>query len=336
MSASRFRRRAIAAIAATFALMVSACGADQATGGSDSAARTLRLDYAYYNVPSLVLKDKGWLEAELADRNVTVEWVLSAGSNKANENLNAGAIDISSTAGAAALVARANGVAHKTVGVFSQPEWAAIVVPKDSPLTSVSDLVGKKVAATKGTDPYFFLLQTLREAGLSGSDVEVVNLQHADGRAALERGDVDAWAGLDPITATSELQAGSRLLYRNIDFNSYGVLNASEKFIANNADLLEIVLNAYAKARAYVQENPDEASQILASQASIDVAVAAKVVKERTNFDTPLVPGEALLAVFDAIIPTLVAEGQVRSQAEVDAARDSLLDASYAQKVSLP
>jgi sulfonate transport system substrate-binding protein len=330
-------RRAFTAIAVTVALMVSACGAPQATGGSDGdATRTLRLDYAYYNVPSLVLKEKGWIEEELADKNVNVEWVLSAGSNKANENLNAGAIDISSTAGAAALVARANGVAHKTVGVFSQPEWAAIVVPKDSSLSSVSDLVGKKVAATKGTDPYFFLLQTLREAGLSGSDVEVVNLQHADGRAALERGDVDAWAGLDPITATSELQAGSRLLYRNIDFNSYGVLNASEKFIANNADLLDIVLSAYARARTYVQDNPDEASQILASQASIDVAVAAKVVKERTNFDTPLAPGDALLAVFDAIIPTLVAEGQVRSQAEVDAARNSLLDPAFAQRVSLP
>jgi sulfonate transport system substrate-binding protein len=335
MSAPSVSRRALL-ILASAAVILSGCGAQQSADGDDNAARTLRLDYAYYNVPSLVLKDKGWIEEELAEKNVTVEWVLSAGSNKANENLNAGAIDISSTAGAAALVARANGVAHKTVGVFSQPEWAAIVVPKDSALTSVADLAGKKIAATKGTDPYFFLLQTLREAGLSGSDVEVVNLQHADGRAALERGDVDAWAGLDPITATSELQAGSRLLYRNIDFNSYGVLNASEKFIANNADLLDVVLNAYARARAYVQENPDEASQILATEAKIDVAVAEKVVKERTNFDTPLVPGQALLAVFEAIIPTLVAEGQVRSQAEVDAARDSLIDGSFAERVSLP
>ncbi|MFD2356922.1 ABC transporter substrate-binding protein [Nonomuraea ferruginea] len=105
-------------------------------------------------------------------------------------------MDLGSTAGAAALQARANGTPIKTVGIYTRPEWAALVVAKDSPITEVSGLKGKKVAATKGTDPYFFLLQALEEAGLDGTDVEVVNLQHADGKTALERGDVDAWSGL--------------------------------------------------------------------------------------------------------------------------------------------
>lgn len=75
------------------------------------------------------------------------------------------------------------------------------MVAKNSPINAVADLKGKKVAVTKGTDPYFFLLQSLATAGLSPADIEIVNLQHADGKTALERGDVDAWSGLDPFMA---------------------------------------------------------------------------------------------------------------------------------------
>ena len=127
-----------------------------------------------------------------------VTWLFSQGSNKANELLSSGSADLASTAGAAALLARTNGVPLKVVYVFSKPEWTALVVPKGSPVKSVAELKGKRIAATRGTDPFFFLLRTLQANGLKQSDVELVNLQHADGRTALERGQVDAWAGLDP------------------------------------------------------------------------------------------------------------------------------------------
>lgn len=132
-----------------------------------------------------------------------------AGANKANSFLAANAVEFGSTAGSAALLARANENPIKTVYLFSRPEWTALVVGKDSPLTSVRDLKGKKIAATRGTDPWFFLLRSLRANGLDAGDVEIVELQHPDGRAALERGQVDAWAGLDPHMAASQLEAGS-------------------------------------------------------------------------------------------------------------------------------
>ncbi len=125
----------------------------------------VRLDYAYYNPSSLALRRHGWLEEALQEQGIGVEWVFSAGSNKANEYLRSEAIDFGSTAGAAALLARANGSPIKTVYIYSKPEWTALVVPADSPITAVADLKGKKVAATKGTDPYFFLLRSLNEAG---------------------------------------------------------------------------------------------------------------------------------------------------------------------------
>ncbi|GAA2524721.1 aliphatic sulfonate ABC transporter substrate-binding protein [Winogradskya humida] len=291
---------------------------------------TLRLDYAYYNPASLVLREQKWLETDLAAKGVTVTWQLSAGSNKANEGLRADALDVGSTAGAAALVARANGTPIRTISVFSQPEWAAVVVPKGSPITSVAGLRGRKIAATKGTDPYFFLLRALDEAGLKPADVTVVNLQHADGKTALERGQVDAWAGLDPLMAHSETDAGSKLIYRNVAFNSYGVLNARESFLAAHPELAQAVVNAYERARTWIQANPDQAVELYARDAKISPAVAKLVLTTRTRLDVDPVPGDAQRAVFEKILPVLIADGNVKSEESARTALDTLLEPKYA------
>jgi sulfonate transport system substrate-binding protein len=294
---------------------------------------TIRVDYAYYNPSSLVLRRFGWLEEELAADGVGVEWVLSAGSNKANEYLRSEAVDFGSTAGAAALLARANGSPIETVYIYSKPEWTALVVAADSPITSVAELAGKTIAATKGTDPYFFLLRSLHEAGLTEADVEIVNLQHGDGRVALERGQVDAWAGLDPHMAASELDAGSKLIYRNIDFNTYGFLNARSEFVAQYPQYAEKVIAAYERARAWILENPDEAAQILAEEASISLPVAERELFERTVLDMSPVPGDEHAEVLRAVIPILVAEDQVRPDTDVEAVIGELLSPEIAQTV---
>jgi sulfonate transport system substrate-binding protein len=197
----------------------------------------------------------------------------------------------------------------------------------------VAELRGKKIAATKGTDPYFFLLRSLNEAGLSQADVEVVNLQHADGRTALERGDVDAWAGLDPMMAASELDAGSKLLYRNIDFNTYGFLNANETFISQYPELTATVLQAYERARAWILENPEEAATILAEEAKISQEVAERELFERTVLDIDPVPGETHAAVLRAVIPIMVAENQVKPGTDLDAVLAELLAPQAAASV---
>jgi sulfonate transport system substrate-binding protein len=333
----------VAALAATLLLggcvagegeqaQADAPGAADATDGAAEgwSADTLTLDFATYNPLSLVIKDQGWIEETLGD-DVTVEWVQSAGSNKANEALRAGAVDVGSTAGSAALLARSNGSPIRTIDIYSQPEWAALVVPAGSDITSVEDLAGRSVAATKGTDPYFFLLQALDAAGVDPADVEVQNLQHADGKAALENGSVDAWSGLDPLMAASEADAGSTLLYRNVDFNTYGFLNATQDFLDASPDLAQVVVDAYEKARAWAQENPDEVASILAEVAGIDPAVAEKVITERTTLDIDPVPGEAQREVLEVVGPIFVESGDVASQDLIDTALDELFEPAFAQ-----
>ena len=303
-------------------------------GAQDSEKpETVRVDYAYYNPSSLVLRRQGWLEEDLAADDVAVEWTLSAGSNKANEFLRSDAIDFGSTAGSAALLAKANGSEIQTVYIYSQPEWTALVVSKDSDITSVDQLQGKKVAATKGTDPYFFLLQALHEAGLNESDVEVVNIQHADGKTALERGDVDAWAGLDPHMAQTELEQGSRLIYRNIDFNTYGFLNARTEFIENYPSYVERVIAQYERARHWILENPEEEAQILSEEARLSLEVAQKELEERTNLDIQVVPGDVHRAALEPVIPIFEAEAQLQPGADANEALDELFAPQFAAAV---
>ena len=290
---------------------------------------SISLDYAYYNPPSLVLKQQGWLESALRPLGTRVEWVLSLGSNKANGFLAANAVQFGSTAGSAALLARANGSPIRTVFLFSQPEWTALVVGKDSTLKRVEELRGKRIAVTKGTDPYFFLLRALHDARLEQSDVEIVELQHPDGRTALERGQVEAWAGLDPHMAASELDAGSRLLYRNVAYNTYGALNAREDVLHDRPDVAAIVLRQYARAHAYAAAHAAETAQIVASASNLELRVAERQLS-RTRYPDPS-PGAAYSAALAGVVPIVRSNGLALPSADLDAALASLPDPAPAR-----
>lgn len=330
MSRTTVFRTALVAGAAATALLLSGCvagenqPAEAVAEGDSLEGQALNIDFATYNPLSLIIKDQGWLE----DEGLEVTWVQSAGSNKANEALRAGAIDVGSTAGSAALLARANGSPIRTIDIYSQPEWSAIVAGPGSEIDEVADLEGRTVAATKGTDPYFFLLQTLEAEGLTPDDITVENLQHADGWAALQNGAVDAWAGLDPIMAGAE-EAGATLIYRNVDFNSYGFLNATESFLEEKPALAQLVVDAYERARAWAAENPEETAAILAEVAGLDEAIASKVILERSNLDVDPVPGDAQVALLEKIGPVFVELGDVASQDQVDEALSTLIDDSF-------
>jgi sulfonate transport system substrate-binding protein len=290
----------------------------------------LGVDYAYYNPPSLILKKYGWLEEALAPLGTNVEWVLSLGSNKANSFLAANAVQFGSTAGSAALLARANGSPIRTVYLYSQPEWTATVIGKDSPLRNVKELRGKKIAATRGTDPFFFLLRALKDAGLSQNDVEIVELQHPDGRQALERGQVDAWAGLDPHMAASELDAGSRLLYRNPAYNTYGALNVREDFLHDHPDLVTIVLRQYERARHYAAKNLGETVKILAEASGLETRVADRQLRLRTRYPNPS-PGADYRRALEGVIPIVRANQLSLPGADLDGALAALVDPAPAK-----
>lgn len=291
----------------------------------------IRVDFATYNPVSLLLKDKGYLEKQLESDGIRVEWVKSLGSNKALEFLNAKSTDFGSTAGAAAWIARANGNPIRAVYVYSKPEWTALVTRQNTNIRSLEDLKGKKIAVTRGTDPFIFLLRALDSVGLTERDVELVPLQHADGQAALERGDVDAWAGLDPLMATSE-QRGSVLFFRRPDWNTYGVLNVREEFATKYPQYVELVLQAYERARTDALAKPDELKAALVQEAHLDDAVAATVL-QRTDISSPQV-GERQLSAITPAGDLLKRSGIVKADTDVASVANALLDPSYTKQLA--
>jgi sulfonate transport system substrate-binding protein len=289
------------------------------------AVKEIRIDWATYNPVSMVLKQKGLLEQEFAKDGITVVWVQSAGSNKALEFLNAGSIDFGSTAGSAALVARINGNPIKSIYVYSRPEWTALVTTKESRIATVADLRGKRVAVTRGTDPHIFLVRALLGAGLSEKDITPVLLQHADGKTALIRGDVDAWAGLDPMMAQAEIEDGAKLFFRKADANTWGILNVREQFLQDHPDIVRRVLAVYEDARKYSLANYDDLKKTFIAVTKLPDAVVDKQLKERTELTHSRIGGPQRDSILAAGL-ALQQAGVIEAKVDVKAALDSLID----------
>lgn len=287
----------------------------------------IRIDFATYNPVSLLLKDKGWLEEEFKADGIGIRWVQSLGSNKALEFLNAGSLHFGSSAGAAALVSRVNGNPVRSIYVYSRPEWTALVTRSDTGIRAPADLKGRRVAVTRGTDPHIFLIRALAEAGLKESDVQLVLLQHGDGKAALIRGDVDAWAGLDPIMAGAEVADGATLFFRKPEWNTYGVLNTPEGFAAENPEIVSRVLAVYEKARAHAVAQPAELAASLIAIAKLPDAVIARQL-ERTDLSSSRIGAAQKETILGAGL-ALQAAGVVKPEIDVKATVDALIDERF-------
>jgi sulfonate transport system substrate-binding protein len=320
---SQFSRRSVFASALVIGLVQSASlfAADK--------PKEIVVDWATYNPVSMLLKEKGFLEKEFAKGGIGIHWVQTVSSSNALQFLNADSINFGSTAGSAALIARINGNPIKSVYVYSRPEWTALVVGKDSKITKVAELKGKKVAMVRGTDPHIFLVRALLDAGLTDKDITPVLVQqHADGGTALLRGDVDAWAGLDPMMAQHEVKDGAKLFFRKPEANTWGILNVREEFAKDHPDLVKRVITAYEEARKYSLANYDELKKIFIAATKLDGAVVDKQLKERTELTHNKVGPAQRESILEAGL-ALQKAGVIQANVDVKKAVDDLIDDRY-------
>jgi sulfonate transport system substrate-binding protein len=315
---SLFSRRSLISSAFLVGLLpVSALAADK--------PKEIRLDWATYNPVSMVLKEQGLLEKEFAKDGISVRWVQTLGSNKALEFLSAGSIDFGSTAGSAALVSKINGNPIKSIYVYSRPEWTALVTRKDSTIGKVADLKGKRVAVTRGTDPHIFLVRALLDAGLTEKDITPVLLQHPDGKTALIRGDVDAWAGLDPMMAQAEVEDGAKLFFRKAEANTWGILNVREAFLKDHPDLVQRVLAVYEAARKHSLANYADVKRVFIAATKLPEAVVDKQLKERTELTHSRIGAPQKESILAAGL-ALQQAGVIKADVDVKATVDNLID----------
>jgi sulfonate transport system substrate-binding protein len=258
------------------ALALAACGssAPAASTSADSHQATdLRIGYQRGGIWSL-LKAKQTLEQHFGQR-VKVTWTLFPSGPPLLEAMNAGSIDIGSTGDTPPIFAQAAGTPLRYVATQSgNGAGSAIIVPKDSPIRTVEDLKGKKVAFTKGSAANLLIVRALRKFKLDYADIEPVFLQPSDARAAFQGGSIDAWAIWNPFLEAAKQELGAREVINGVDVSrTRGYVLAVDAFVEQHPDILRETIEEVRKANTWAFENRDEYAQVLEKETGIAVDV---------------------------------------------------------------
>jgi NitT/TauT family transport system substrate-binding protein len=157
----------------------------------------------------------------------------------------------------------------------------AVIAKKDSPIASIKDLRGKRVAIWPGSTQEVFILERLRMEGMSIKDVTPVRVSFSEMHLALARGDVDAYVGAEPGPGVS-LSSGIGQLVEYPYGTAMGSLNmifgAHRDTLAEKPELTKVILGIHRKASDYAMKNPDEmAAMAVAKLGQKKEAIVASV-----------------------------------------------------------
>jgi sulfonate transport system substrate-binding protein len=285
------RTRRLAAIPAALtaaALVLTACGNNDKTGNEDAVSDG-KVDLSKV---TLIVGDQKGTSAQdilhaagLEDTPYKIEWKEFTSGPPMLEALNSNAIHVGQVGNTPPIFAAAAGGEFKVVQAITYTgQGDAIVVPKGSPITDVSQLKGKKVAVAEGSSANYNLLAQLQKAGLKYSDVEVENLQPADALAAFTAGHIDAWAIWEPFTSQAEVAEGGTVIATGDGVvNGYGFHVASDNAISDPATkaALSDYLKRITEAQLWASEHPDEWATVWAQGTGLDATITAAASVKR-------------------------------------------------------
>jgi len=256
---------------------------DQAAGqGANDGAVTLRIGCQKSSLLLNHLRASADLTSRLGS-NVQVVWKEFPAGPQLLEALSVGAIDLGHAGETPPVFAQAAGVPLVYVACEDpSPQSEAIVVLKDSPIQSVEQLKGKRVALNKGSNVHYLLVQALEHAGLTYQDIEPVFLPPADARVAFESGSVDAWAVWDPFFAVAESAGGTRVLVNGENLvSNRGFYLASRKFATEHPDVLQQLIVELARTSDWVSTHADEAIGFISNNLGIDQDIIRRAEQRR-------------------------------------------------------
>lgn len=254
----------------------------------------VRIGYQKSSTLIAVLKAQAVLERELAPLGVKLTWHEFTSGLPLLEALNLDNLDFSAdVADTVPVFAQAAGAQLTFVAQEApSPTAQAIVVRADSPLRTLGDLKGRKIGVAKGSGGHYLLLAALDKGGVSLKDIEVAYLTPADGRAAFEKGAIDAWVTWDPFLSAAQRQAGVRVLADGSGIASYQrYYLASTKFAQARPDVLRVIYAALDKAGNWVKSNPRDAAELLSPVWGLDVATIEQANARRSYEVRPVVTG---------------------------------------------
>lgn len=259
---------------------------------ASAQASVLRIGHQKFD-PLTLVKARGNLEARLKPLGVTsIQWIEFPSGPPMLEALNAGSIDIARTGDAPPVIAQAAGIPLVYVGGSAPKDRSsALLVRQDSPIRTVADLKGKRVALAKSSSANYLIVKILESAGLKWRDIQPAYLAPADARAAFERGSVDAWVVWDPFYAAAQVQAGARVLR-----NSSGLVTnrdfylSTRSFADKNANVINAIRLETERVAAWAEKNPNQVVDVLSPLLRIDRAILNTVTRRRNYGFEPITP----------------------------------------------
>jgi sulfonate transport system substrate-binding protein len=290
-------------------------------GASYGQDKVVRIGFQKYG-KLVLLKSKGTLEEKLKTAGYKVVWTEFPSGPPLLEALNVGAIDFGNTGEAPPIFAQAAGAPIQYVAYEPPaPKGEAILVPKDSKLTSVADLKGKKIALNKGSNVHYLLVKALEKAGVKYSEVEPVFLAPADARAAFERGAVDAWVIWDPFQAAAEAATGARTLADGTGIvSNYQFYFSSKKFLDSDPRIVDLVLAQLSEVDDWAKRDIHAVADQLAPTIGLPVAVVEIALKRQAYGIKPIT--DSVIADQQQVADTFFALGLLPKQIKIsDVAR---------------
>ncbi len=286
---------------------------------ADAEDKVVRIGFQKYGT-LILLKTKGLLEEKLKPRGYAVEWTEFPAGPQLLEALNVGSVDFGTTGEAPPIFAQAAGAPLVYVGYEPPaPRAEAIIVPKDSPLKSVADLKGKKVALNKGSNVHYLLVKALEKAGLSYSDIEVSFLPPADARAAFEKGAVDAWVIWEPFLAAAEAATGAKQLADGsgvVDNHEFYL--ASRNFVDAHPEVVDTIFASLGEVDTWINANRGDVAEQFSPALGLPKDVLEVAVERRQYGVKPITP--EVIAAQQKIADTFHELGLIPNAIRVDAA----------------
>jgi sulfonate transport system substrate-binding protein len=247
---------------------------------------SIRIGYQKSSTLAAILKTNGELEKALAPLGIRVSWHEFTSGLPLLEAINTGNIDFGAdVADTVPLFAQAAGAKLAYIAEESaSPSAQAILVSTDSPIKTLADLKGKKVAVTKGAGSHFLLLAALAKAGLNFKDISPAYLTPADGRAAFIGGNVDAWVAWDPFLTSAGRQSNARILSDGSNglasYKRYYLSSAA--FADRRSDVLNVIFGKLDETGKWVKAHPKDAAALLAGLWGIDAPTIEEANSHRS------------------------------------------------------
>ncbi|MFT8244285.1 aliphatic sulfonate ABC transporter substrate-binding protein [Roseomonas sp. BN140053] len=283
---------------ATLSLAALACPALLPTSFSaraEDAPRELRIGYQKIGL-LVVARQQRLIERRLAARNIPVRWVEFTAGPPLLEAMAVGSIDFGYAGDAPPIFAQAAGASIAYVAATPPSgDGEGILVKEASPIRTLADLRGRKVAFTRGSSAHNMTVAALEKSGLGYADISPVFLSPADAAAAFARDSIDAWTIWDPFFALAQARNRVRVLATGTQIkNSNSFLLANRGFADRFPETLGEVLVALEEAARWASDNRGQVAASLAEVTGVELA-AQTVAAERGSFGVlPL--SEAVLA----------------------------------------